>query len=114
MLRHLRTPEAVAERVTARREANSKNRHRAQEDGAAVLQLLDHGMKTRAFVRIYEQPPVMIAGHGCDEPCNCSDEWSCFQMKFLHSMIRVSDPQATVAFFQLLGLEERRRMENDA
>jgi len=34
-------------------------------------------------------------------------------MKFLHSMIRVSDPQATVAFFQLLGLEERRRMDND-
>jgi lactoylglutathione lyase len=33
-------------------------------------------------------------------------------MKFLHSMIRVSDPEATVAFFQLLGLEERRRMEN--
>ena len=30
-------------------------------------------------------------------------------MKFLHSMIRVSDPAATVAFFQLLGLEERRR-----
>jgi len=27
-------------------------------------------------------------------------------------MLRVSDPQATVAFFQLLGLEERRRMEN--
>src|SRR5438128_8866726 len=35
-------------------------------------------------------------------------------MKFLHSMIRVSDPEATVAFFQLLGLEERRRMENEA
>ena len=34
-------------------------------------------------------------------------------MKFLHSMIRVSDPEATVAFFQLLGLEERRRMENE-
>lgn len=30
-------------------------------------------------------------------------------MKFLHSMLRVSDPAATVAFFQLLGLEERRR-----
>src|SRR3954471_10663555 len=30
-------------------------------------------------------------------------------MKFLHSMIRVSHPAATVAFFQLLGLEERRR-----
>ena len=35
-------------------------------------------------------------------------------MKFLHSMIRVSDPSATVAFFQLLGLTERRRMENEA
>lgn len=34
-------------------------------------------------------------------------------MKFLHSMIRVSDPDATVAFFQLLGLEERRRMDNE-
>ena len=32
-------------------------------------------------------------------------------MKFLHSMIRVSDPAATVAFFQLLGLEERRRTD---
>src|SRR6187551_443793 len=35
-------------------------------------------------------------------------------MKFLHSMIRVSDPEATVEFFQLLGLEERRRMKNEA
>jgi lactoylglutathione lyase len=35
-------------------------------------------------------------------------------MKFLHSMIRVSDPDATVEFFRLLGLEERRRMENEA
>ena len=35
-------------------------------------------------------------------------------MKFLHSMIRVSDPDATIRFFRLLGLEERRRMENDA
>jgi lactoylglutathione lyase len=32
-------------------------------------------------------------------------------MKFLHSMLRVSDPDATVSFFQLLGLEERRRRE---
>lgn len=32
-------------------------------------------------------------------------------MRFLHSMLRVSDPQATVAFFQLLGLEERRRRD---
>jgi lactoylglutathione lyase len=35
-------------------------------------------------------------------------------MKFLHSMIRVSDPEASLAFFKLLGLEERRRMENEA
>ena len=32
-------------------------------------------------------------------------------MKFLHSMLRVSDPQATVAFFQLFGLDERRRRD---
>ena len=32
-------------------------------------------------------------------------------MKFLHSMLRVSDPDATVVFFQLLGLEERRRRD---
>ena len=35
-------------------------------------------------------------------------------MKFLHSMLRVSDPDATVAFFQLLGLEERRRHDVQA
>ena len=35
-------------------------------------------------------------------------------MRFLHTMIRVSDPEATVQFFNLLGLEERRRMENEA
>jgi hypothetical protein len=28
-------------------------------------------------VRPHEvQPPVTIAGHGCDEPCTYSDEWS--------------------------------------
>ena len=32
-------------------------------------------------------------------------------MKFLHAMLRVSDPEATIGFFQLLGLEERRRKE---
>lgn len=32
-------------------------------------------------------------------------------MKFLHSMLRVHDPAATVAFFQLLGLEELRRKD---
>jgi lactoylglutathione lyase len=32
-------------------------------------------------------------------------------MRFLHAMLRVSDPQATVRFFQLLGLDERRRKD---
>lgn len=34
-------------------------------------------------------------------------------MKYLHTMIRVTDPDATVAFFKLLGLEEVRRMESE-
>ncbi|MGK6322484.1 VOC family protein [Sphingomonas sp. DT-51] len=34
--------------------------------------------------------------------------------QYLHTMIRVSDPDATIAFFRLLGLEEVRRMENQA
>lgn len=33
-------------------------------------------------------------------------------MKYLHTMIRVTDPVATVAFFKLLGLEEVRRFDN--
>jgi lactoylglutathione lyase len=32
-------------------------------------------------------------------------------MHFLHAMLRVSDPVATIRFFELLGLEERRRMD---
>ena len=35
-------------------------------------------------------------------------------MRYLHTMIRVSDPDATIRFFNLIGLEERRRMENEA
>ena len=31
--------------------------------------------------------------------------------KYLHSMIRVSDPDATVAFFELIGLREVRRFD---
>jgi lactoylglutathione lyase len=34
--------------------------------------------------------------------------------KYLHSMIRVTDPDATVDFFKLLGLEEVRRFDNVA
>jgi lactoylglutathione lyase len=35
-------------------------------------------------------------------------------VNYLHTMIRVTDPDATIAFFELLGLEEVRRMENAA
>ena len=34
-------------------------------------------------------------------------------IKYLHTMIRISDPDATLAFFKLLGLEEVRRMESE-
>lgn len=34
-------------------------------------------------------------------------------VKYLHSMIRISDSDATIAFFNLLGLEEVRRMESE-
>ncbi len=33
--------------------------------------------------------------------------------KFLHSMIRVSDPDATIAFFGLIGLQEVRRFSSE-
>jgi lactoylglutathione lyase len=34
--------------------------------------------------------------------------------RYLHTMIRVGDPEATIRFFELLGLKEIRRMENAA
>ncbi|MFN3747709.1 MAG: VOC family protein [Sphingorhabdus sp.] len=35
-------------------------------------------------------------------------------VKYLHSMIRVSDPEATIAFFELIGLKEVRRFDSEA
>jgi lactoylglutathione lyase len=35
-------------------------------------------------------------------------------MKYLHTMIRVSDVPATLAFFELLGLKELHRVDNEA
>ena len=35
-------------------------------------------------------------------------------MKYVHTMIRVSDPVATIRFFELLGLRELRRFDNEA
>ena len=34
-------------------------------------------------------------------------------VKYLHSMIRVGDPDAATAFFKLIGLREVRRMESE-
>jgi lactoylglutathione lyase len=34
-------------------------------------------------------------------------------MKYLHTMIRVSDPDATIGFFELLGLQELRRFDSE-
>jgi lactoylglutathione lyase len=33
--------------------------------------------------------------------------------KYLHTMIRVTDPEATVRFFELIGLKETRRFSNE-
>lgn len=33
--------------------------------------------------------------------------------RFLHTMIRVTDPEATIRFFNLIGLSETRRIENE-
>lgn len=35
-------------------------------------------------------------------------------MKYLHTMIRVSGPDETLRFFELLGLREVRRMDDEA
>ncbi len=34
-------------------------------------------------------------------------------MKYLHTMVRVSDLDASLRFYKLLGLEELRRIDND-
>lgn len=33
--------------------------------------------------------------------------------KYLHTMIRISDPAATIAFFELIGLHEVRRFDSE-
>ena len=33
--------------------------------------------------------------------------------RYLHTMIRVNDPAATIAFFELIGLKEVRRYDNE-
>ena len=33
--------------------------------------------------------------------------------RYLHTMLRVTDPEATIAFFNLLGIEEVRRVDSE-
>jgi lactoylglutathione lyase len=35
------------------------------------------------------------------------------ETRFLHTMIRVSDPEATIAFFKLIGINEVRRFSSE-
>lgn len=48
-----------------------------------------------------------------DEPLLYGDEWSDFLPKYLHTMIRVTDIDQTVAFFRLLGLQEQKRFDSE-
>jgi lactoylglutathione lyase len=41
------------------------------------------------------------------------DEFSQSMIKFLHTMIRVTDPDATIRFFNLIGLDEVRRINSE-
>ena len=34
-------------------------------------------------------------------------------VRYLHTMIRVTDPDATIAFFELIGLKETRRFDSE-
>jgi lactoylglutathione lyase len=35
-------------------------------------------------------------------------------MKYMHATLRVSDPEATIAFFKVLGMREIRRVKSEA
>ncbi|MEP7349709.1 MAG: VOC family protein [Sphingorhabdus sp.] len=35
-------------------------------------------------------------------------------MQYLHTMVRVSDPDASIKFFEVIGLKEVRRFDNEA
>jgi lactoylglutathione lyase len=49
-----------------------------------------------------------------DEPCISAGELrEAFVTKYLHTMIRVTDPDVTIAFFQLIGLTEARRQSSE-
>lgn len=59
-----------------------------------------------------------ISGHPIrplrpQEPRRQSCEGTLTMTKYLHTMIRVTDPDATVRFFNLIGLEEVRRFDNE-
>src|SRR5262245_59835139 len=55
----------------------------------------------------------LLPSGSVDELCIYGDELRQDPMKYLHTMIRVSDLAATLDFFSLLGLKELRRMDNE-
>jgi lactoylglutathione lyase len=64
---------------------------------------------------MFHANPTRFTGYDiCDEPCLNSDELKNMPTKYLHSMIRVTNPDATVAFFELIGLKEVRRFDSEA
>jgi len=38
----------------------------------------------------------------------------CMSLRYLHTMVRVLDLETSIAFYRLLGLEETKRIENEA
>ena len=36
------------------------------------------------------------------------------KIEYLHTMVRVKDLEASIAFYELIGLKERRRSESEA
>jgi len=84
----------------------------------AVFGLRIAAAKACIFSTIMPHPPLFRAGHGtyfghrrCDLPVHRPR--SQHVTKFLHTMIRVTDPDATISFFNLLGLHETRRFSSE-
>src|SRR5205085_2956387 len=75
MLGELVAAKAVAKGISAGRQTDGKNRHRAQKDGAAVLQLLDHG-NIPCVHRKADDYRTLSPVTAVDEPCIYSDELS--------------------------------------
>ena len=99
-----RLSDHVVEDVPGRRPPILRERDAAKGDRG---QTHDHGFDLHAGPpSVAQREPKARA---CDSQCAGEDR----TMKYLHTMIRVTDPDSTVRFFSLLGLEETRRMESE-